>query len=62
MIVFFLGRPCRFQKNRTSLTAVSLASEPELVKNTRSMPGGAIPARRAASSTAGGVAVWKKVL
>ncbi len=62
MIVFFSGRPIRFQKKRTSLTAVSLASEPELVKNTRSKPGGASSASRAASSIAAGVEHWKKVL
>ena len=40
---------------------VSLASEPELVKNTRSNPG-AIAASRAASSIGGAVAHWKNVL
>ena len=53
-MICFCGWPLSFQKYSTSLTTVSLASEPELAKNTRSNPG-AIAASRAASSTGAGV-------
>jgi hypothetical protein len=41
---------------------VSLLSEPEPVKNTCSNCDGESRASRSASSTAGGVVVWKKAL
>jgi hypothetical protein len=44
------------------LTTVSLASEPELTKWTRSMPGGSSEASFSASSIVGGVPHWKKAL
>ncbi len=40
-------------------SAVSTDSEPEFVKNTRSMPGGAIAASRLANSKAIGWPIWK---
>jgi hypothetical protein len=41
---------------------VSLASEPEPVKNTWRNGGGVTAASRSASAVAGGVVVWKKAL
>ncbi len=40
-------------------SAVSTDSEPEFVKNTRSIPGGAISTSRLASSNAIGWPIWK---
>ena len=62
MKVFFCGLPSRFQKCRTMRTMVSLASEPEEAKKTRSRPAGVISASFSASSIEDGVADWKKVL
>jgi len=60
MIFFFWGRPRRFQWYQTSLTMVSLASEPELQKKARSSPSGVSAARRAASWMAGSLAWARK--
>ena len=53
MNFFFSGRPTALLWNHTSLTTLSLASDPELVKNTRSSPAGASRTSFSARSMAG---------
>ena len=53
MIFFFFGRPSALLKYQTSLIWVSLASEPELPKNTLEIGTGAISFSFSASSIAG---------
>ena len=60
MIFFFSGLPRRLLKYHTSFTTVSLASEPELQKKARLMPGGAIASSRSARSMAGSLEVDRK--
>src|SRR5215831_6876903 len=53
MIFFFCGRPSALLRYQMSLTCVSLASEPELQKNTFEIGTGAISLSFSASSIAG---------
>ncbi|MOA06481.1 hypothetical protein D3C78_1261160 [compost metagenome] len=58
MNLFFSGLPRAWLRNHTSLTTVSLASEPELVKNTLLIGTGAIWISFSASSMLGRCALW----
>ena len=53
MIFFLFGRPSALLRYQTSLTWVSLASDPELQKNTFEIGTGAISFSFSASSMAG---------
>ena len=58
MIFFLQGRPSALLAYQTSLTAVSLASEPKLVKKTLLICPGAIATSRSARSIAGSFDLW----
>ncbi len=62
MKMFFPGWSWTAQKWRTSRRMVSLASEPELVKNAWLRSAGVSSASLAASSMVGSVVHWKKLL
>ena len=61
MIFFFFGRPSALLRYQTSLTTVSLASEPELVKNALDIGTGASATSRSASSIVTSAAMWLKL-